>query len=166
MSQFHLSIMWHRRALRKRKKGMHVTWTLQLIMILLAPIIWHPAHILGHSAKFNFSESSAGRIDISRNYCPYPKFQLNSSTFLFGGLFTLTSLNVGEPFPAGIQKLEAFKAAIQRVNTLGHPYNHTKFYYEIYDTQNTPSSCLAASMTLLRRNATVICGKRVSEWAC
>jgi hypothetical protein len=94
-----------------------------------------------------------------RNLSVAPVYQLNSSFFLLGGLFSLTSAITGDSLSPGIQRLEAFRCTIAELNLDKNILNKTTIVYNAVDTQNTPIEALSAGLSFLQRNMTNVIGK-------
>lgn len=98
------------------------------------------------------------RIQTIRDRNPIPFFPLNSSFFMLGGLFGITS-NAGDVItPFGIQQVEAMIYAIGIVNQNSIILNTTQIVYTIIDTHTSVMEALAATISLSQDNVTFIIG--------
>lgn len=95
-----------------------------------------------------------------------PRFNLNAPYFQLGGLFPITSVTNGQVSSAAIQRLEAFRCAIDYVNQYPSVTGGIQFTYGIFDTQNSPNEALAAAIKMVQLNITSIIGNQLYSILC
>lgn len=99
---------------------------------------------------------------------PDPVYNLDDPFFMLGAIFTLTSEVTGSIASPGMQRLEAFRYAVNLANTQGSQWpggRNITYVYTAMDSQGDDQSALAAAMTFVRNNITSIVGPAASNEA-
>lgn len=105
-------------------------------------------------------------IDSQQGTIPIPSFTLPLEYFVYGGIFGLTEDYSGKPSLSGYQEMLAMKCAIDDINAISKVRGqNTTYYYNILNSQGSPSVSMRAGVELLSAGVPVTIGPSISDSA-